>query len=114
MAKDLEERVEEIAEAERELERLRMDRVAYEEQESRQKWLHDQANALNYATKKGIEEGMQKGENKKSIEVAKKMLDKGMNITEISEITDLSIEEINNLLNDQQKSVTYFVMFFYT
>lgn len=61
MAKDLEERVEEIAEAERELERLRMDRVAYEEYESRQKWLHDQASALNYATKKGVEEG----ENKK-------------------------------------------------
>ena len=45
---------------------------------------------------KGIEQGIEQGENKKSIEIAKIMLDKNMDISLISEITKLSKEEIEN------------------
>ena len=45
----------------------------------------------------GINDGISKGENKKSIEIAKNMLKKNMPIEDISDITGLSIEEINKL-----------------
>ena len=47
----------------------------------------------------GINDGISKGENKKSIEIAKNMLNKNMSIEDISDITGLSIEEINKLPN---------------
>ena len=47
----------------------------------------------------GINDGISKGENKKSIEIAKNMLKKNMSIEDISDITGLSIEEINKLPN---------------
>ena len=47
--------------------------------------------------KSGINDGISKGENKKSIEIAKNMLKKNMSIEDISDITGLSIEEINKL-----------------
>ena len=45
----------------------------------------------------GINDGISKGENKKSIEIAKNMLNNNMSIEDISDITCLSIEEINKL-----------------
>ena len=45
----------------------------------------------------GINDGISKGENKKSIEIAKNMLKKNMSIEDISDITGLSIEGINKL-----------------
>ena len=45
----------------------------------------------------GINDGISKGENKKSIEIAKNMLKKNISIEDISDITGLSIEEINKL-----------------
>ena len=45
----------------------------------------------------GINDGISKGENKKSIEIAKNMLKKNMSIEDISDITGLTIEEINKL-----------------
>ena len=45
----------------------------------------------------GMNDGISKGKNKKSIEIAKNMLKKNMSIEDISDITGLSIEEINKL-----------------
>ena len=45
----------------------------------------------------GINDGISKGKNKKSIEIAKNMLNKNMSIEDISEITGLSINEIKGL-----------------
>ena len=45
----------------------------------------------------GINDGISKGKNKKSIEIAKNMLKKNMSIEDISDITGLSIEEINKI-----------------
>ncbi|WP_028992089.1 Rpn family recombination-promoting nuclease/putative transposase [Thermoanaerobacter thermocopriae] len=49
--------------------------------------------------KKGIEKGIEKGKKEGKIAVAKKLLEKGMDIDEIAEITELSKEEIKKLLN---------------
>lgn len=46
---------------------------------------------------KGKAEGEVKGESKKAIEIAKKMLAKGKDIKEIAEFTDLSESEIKKL-----------------
>ena len=46
---------------------------------------------------KGIEQGVLEGGKEKSIEIAKKMLQKKENILEISEYTGLTIEEIESL-----------------
>lgn len=45
----------------------------------------------------GLKQGLKEGEKNKSIAIAKKMLKENMSIELISNITDLSIEEIENL-----------------
>lgn len=47
--------------------------------------------------KKGMAEGVEKGEHNKSIQIAKSMKDKGFDIATISELTKLSLEEIETL-----------------
>ena len=47
--------------------------------------------------RKGIKEGIKEGIKKASLEHAKKMLEKGIDINDISDITGLSIEEIKKL-----------------
>ena len=61
--------------------------------ELREKWEMDRVSAINYATRNGE----QKGAKKKQIEIAKKMLKKGMPIDEVMELTNLSEEEIKKL-----------------
>ena len=52
---------------------------------------------LRYRRKQAIHEGMQKGMLQRSVETAKKMLERNMLIEDISDITGLSIDEINKL-----------------
>jgi predicted transposase/invertase (TIGR01784 family) len=54
-------------------------------------------NTLDAAKKEGIEEGLQKGEKNKAIEMAKKMLAKNRPIDEIVEFTELTEEEIKSI-----------------
>ncbi|MGC8765896.1 MAG: Rpn family recombination-promoting nuclease/putative transposase, partial [Brevinematia bacterium] len=49
--------------------------------------------------KKGIEQGLSKGEYKKAIETAKRMLERGFEIRLISDVTGLSIEEVEKIKN---------------
>ena len=51
------------------------------------------------AREEEIAEAKEEGIHQRNIEIAKKMLSKNMNINEISEITNLSIEEINKIKN---------------
>ena len=46
---------------------------------------------------KGMQKGMQEGMHRKAIQTAKALLAKNMKIQEISEITGLSVEEIESL-----------------
>jgi len=53
--------------------------------------------ALIYAKKEGIEEGIKEGIKEGKIEIAKKMLKKGMSIEDISVVTGLSEQQIGEL-----------------
>ena len=45
----------------------------------------------------GLSQGLSQGENKKAISIAKKLLAKGTSVSEVSEITGISKEKIENL-----------------
>lgn len=59
---------------------------------------------LDNIEKKGIKRGIERGENKKAIEIARKMLKKGFEIEEILEITDLDEEKVLKLKEEIDKS----------
>ena len=71
----------------------------------REKWEMDYVSGIDCAEKKGIakgrEEGIKEGKNEgkkqKQIEIAKNLLKMGMKISEISEATGLTIEEIKQI-----------------
>ena len=69
----------------------------------REKWVRDQVTDIEYATQKGIEKGRAKGQaegmEKGMRTVALAMLKKQADIAFISEVTGLSVEEINKLKN---------------
>ena len=52
---------------------------------------------INQGIKQGVNQGINQGEIKKSLEIAKKLLEKDMSIEDISKITELSKEEILKL-----------------
>ncbi|MBB5440100.1 putative transposase/invertase (TIGR01784 family) [Pedobacter sp. AK017] len=52
---------------------------------------------LQKSKAEGVEIGEVKGEHKKAVEMAHKLIAKGMPINEISELTGLSIKEIQSL-----------------
>lgn len=57
----------------------------------------DIKNSVDTAKREGIAEGMEKGMEKKSLEIAKKMLIKGMDEATVMEITGLSAQMIQQL-----------------
>lgn len=74
--------------------------------EYREKALLDYIDAMDYAKRKGEREGIEKGERagekKAKLETAKKMLEKGFSIELIKEITGLSEEQIQNIINNKK------------
>ena len=52
---------------------------------------------IKQGIEQGIEKGIEKGSKEVSVKIAKNMLKRGININEISEITNLTIEEINDI-----------------
>ena len=64
---------------------------------SQEKYETDRKIEMNGARKEGLKEGLKEGERNKAISFALKLLNKNYNIKEISELTELSIEEIENL-----------------
>ena len=52
--------------------------------------------------KKGLAEGMEKGMNKRSLEIARKMLENGMDAAMVMEITGLSESQLQQLKGSGQ------------
>ena len=86
------ERYDKIMKAKTELEKLKQDKREEWLAEQRQKYLWDMQGSEKFGYDKGMEE--------KSKQIAKKMLEKGMDIKTIGEITELTEEEIENLDKD--------------
>ena len=95
--------IDEIRQAKDELIRMSNDDTQRELYEMRAKTLKDKISALNEAERKGmqqgINEGMQKGEKKKALEIAKSMIDMGLDKETISKTTGLDLYEIEKLIN---------------
>ena len=70
------------------------EREAYEDH---LKWLRIEANTIRNYEQRGEIRGRAEGENKKAIEIAKKMLSKNHSISDISDLIGLSPEEISKL-----------------
>jgi predicted transposase/invertase (TIGR01784 family) len=70
------------------------EREAYEDH---LKWLRIEANTIRNYEQRGEIRGRAEGENKKAIEIAKKMLSKNHSISDISDLIGLSPEEILKL-----------------
>ena len=99
------EKNEKVRKAQEELEYLEGDEAFKRKVELKEKYEKDMNSAIHYGKeegmKKGLQEGLQKGlqEGKTSEkkDIAKKMLEIGMNVEQIMKITDLSKEEIEKL-----------------
>ena len=104
--RSLEMNIEEIRQAKDELIRMSNDDTQRQIYEMRAKTLKDKISALNEAERKGIAKGMEKGiakgieegEKKKAIEIAKSMIDIGLDKDTISKSTGLTTDEIDNLI----------------
>ena len=94
--RNLEVSLEEIRQAKDELIKMSNDDTQRELYEMRAKTLKDKISALNEAERKGIQKGIQEGEKKKAIEIAKSLLDV-LDVQTISLKTGLSVDEINKL-----------------
>ena len=93
--RNLEMSIEEIRQAKDELIKMSNDDTQRELYEMRAKTLKDKISALNEAERKGIQKGIQEGEKKKAIEIAKSLLDV-LDVQTISLKTGLSVDEIPN------------------
>lgn len=80
----------EIIEREERIERDRRAELQFAIEEGLEK-------GMKQGMKQGIEQGIERGEKKKQLEIARRMLEKGKNIEEIIEITELSKEEIDEI-----------------
>lgn len=90
-----------IEEAMELLEQISQDKELQRRIELRQKAILDQNSAktsnIQYGIKKGLEQGLKQGKLKRELEIAKNMLAKNIEVSIISEVTGLSIKEINQL-----------------
>ncbi len=77
------------------------DKIECRAYEQREKAIRDYYSYMSAFKEEGLEQGLQQGlqqgENIKAIKIATKMLNRGDNIEDIADITELSIEEINKL-----------------
>ena len=60
-----------------------------------------QNSLLSEARENGINDGISKGASQEKVNIAKNMLNKSISIEDISDITGLSVEEINKLKNEK-------------
>ncbi|RAW19638.1 hypothetical protein DC345_00310 [Paenibacillus taichungensis] len=75
------------------LEFLSQDREARRLYEERQKYLHDEASMIEWATEKGLVEG----EKRKAIEIDKNMLSFGIEVSIIAKTSGLTESEVESL-----------------
>ena len=92
---------EEVKKAKKVLDELSQDEHARRLAELREKYIMDQkateAAGYDKGLEQGLKQGLEQGEKNKTLELAKKLKAKGVDINIIYETTGLSIDEINNL-----------------
>ena len=58
----------------------------------------DIINAINTAKKVGFAEGRAEGIKRRKVEIARKMLRRGMEADEVAEVVDMTIQEIKEMM----------------
>lgn len=79
------------------LEFLSQDREARRRYEERQKFLHDEASALEWAAEKGMAQGIAQGERNKALQIARNLLSMEMEIKAIAQASGLTEKEVLEL-----------------
>ena len=97
--RSLEMSVDEIREAKDELIKMSNDDTQRELYEMRVKTLRDKISALNEAERKGIKKGREEGEKNKAIEIAKSLINLGLDKESIAKSTGLDLCEVEKLMN---------------
>ena len=97
--RSLEMSVDEIREAKDELIKMSNDDTQRELYEMRAKTLRDKVSALNEAERKGIKKGREEGEKNKAIEIAKSLIDLGLDKESIAKSTGIDLCEVEKLMN---------------
>lgn len=87
----------EIKKAQEELEYLTGDEEERRLAFLREKAIRDEISNINGARKEGIKKGIEQGEKRKQLEIAKNMKEEKIPIEQIEKITGLSLEEIEKL-----------------
>lgn len=65
--------------------------------ELKEKYIRDEAAALDFALEKGQKQGIEQGKNEANIQTAKNMLALGLDVEIISKATGLTVEKILEL-----------------
>ena len=95
------EKNETVRKAQEELEYLEGDEAFKRKVELKEKYEKDMNSAIHYGKEegmtKGLQEGLHEGKMSEKKDIAKKMLEIGMDVEQIMKITDLSKEEIEKL-----------------
>ena len=86
-----------VRKAQEELEYLEGDEAFKRKVELKEKYEKDMNSAIHYGKEEGMKKGLQEGKISEKKDIAKKMLEIGMDIEQIMKITDLSKEEIEKL-----------------
>lgn len=68
--------------------------------EFRLKAIRDEIDAIDYATKKGLQQGIEQGRKQEKFEIVKEMLKSQISIEQIGKITKLTKEEIEKIKKD--------------
>ena len=88
---------------------MNLTKIEREAYEGRLKWLRSEASALkkkfNEGMEKGREEGREEGEKSKTIEIAKNLLNQGVDVSLISKSTGLSVAVINKLKKEADEQI---------
>ena len=67
-------------------------------QHKKKDWIYIQKSSIELATKTGLKQGIEEGINKASTAIALNLLEKGIDIVTIAEVTSLPESEIKQLL----------------
>ena len=97
---------EEIKEAVEQLRQMSADEYERELYEIRERSRLTYNTEMNEARRKGLEEGIEKGEKESKSKIAKKLLERKMSTKEIAEITGLKEEEIEKLKDNKKIGYT--------
>ena len=91
------ESLKEIKKAKEVLDELSQDEHERRLAELREKYIMDPKATEAAGYDKGLESGLKQGSTSTKIEIARKMISQGFDVNTIHQITELSIDEINNL-----------------